>query len=125
MSVPITVAAFGTIAEAEEAVRKLIDGGVSAEIISLVAKDMQCEKQVHGFVTSCDVAKKAATGTAWLGGLFGVLAGAAVIWVPDEDAQQRVIALLVRAGRPVLSTGKRTSTLEQVFFRALGEEADQ
>ena len=56
MSVPITVAAFGTIAEAEEAVRKLIDGGVSAEIISLVAKDMQCEKQVHGFVTSCDVA---------------------------------------------------------------------
>lgn len=50
---------------------------------------------------------------------------AAVIWVPDEDAQQRVIALLVRAGRPVLSTGKRTSTLEEVFFRALGEEADQ
>jgi hypothetical protein len=82
MSVPITVAAFGTIAEAEEAVRKLIDGGVSAEILSLVAKDMQCEKQVHGFVTSCDVAKKVATGSAWFGGLFGVLAGVAFIWVP-------------------------------------------
>jgi hypothetical protein len=60
----------------------LIDGGVSAEIISIVAKDMQCEKQVHGFVTSCDVAKKTAAGSAWLGGLFGVLAGAAFIWVP-------------------------------------------
>ncbi len=97
MSVPITVAAFGTIAEAEEAVRKLIDGGVSAEIISLVAKDMQCEKQVHGFVTSCDVAKKAATGSAWLGGLFGVLAGAAFIWVPGAG--------------PLVVAGSLTSTL--------------
>ena len=74
MSVPITVAAFTKIAEAEEAVRKLIDGGVSADTLSILAKDMQCEKQVHGFVTSCDVAKKTATGGAWLGGLFGVLA---------------------------------------------------
>jgi uncharacterized membrane protein len=82
LSEPITVAAFENMADAEEAVRKLIDGGVSAEIISIVAKDMQCEKQVHGFVTSCDVAKRTATGSAWLGGLFGVLAGAAFIWVP-------------------------------------------
>jgi hypothetical protein len=82
MSVPITVAAFTKIAEAEEAVRKLIDGGVSADKLSILAKDMQCEKQVHGFVTSCDVAKKTATGGAWLGGLFGVLAGAAFVWVP-------------------------------------------
>jgi hypothetical protein len=59
----------------------LVDGGVSAEKISVLAKDMQCEKQVHGFVTSCDVAKKTATASAWLGGLFGVLAGAAFIWV--------------------------------------------
>ena len=44
MSEPITVAAFESMADAEEAVRKLIDGGVSAEIISIVAKDMQCEK---------------------------------------------------------------------------------
>ena len=82
MSEPITVAAYTKIAEAEEAVGKLFEGGVPAEKISIVAKDMQCEKQVHGFVTSCDVAKKAATGTAWLGGLFGVLSGAALIWVP-------------------------------------------
>jgi hypothetical protein len=82
VSEPITVAAFSDIAEAEKTVRKLIDGGVSAEKLSVLAKDMQCEKQVHGFVTSCDVAKKAATGSAWLGGLFGVLAGAAFIWVP-------------------------------------------
>jgi hypothetical protein len=82
MATPVTVAAFTEIAEAEETVSKLIDGGISAEKISVLAKDMQCEKQVHGFVTSCDVAKKVATGGAWLGGLFGVLAGAAFIWVP-------------------------------------------
>ena len=97
MSEPITVAAFGKIGEAEEAVRKLIDGGVPAETISIVGKDMQCEKQVHGFVTSCDVAKKAATGTAWLGGLFGVLAGAAFIWVPGAG--------------PLVVAGSLTSTL--------------
>jgi hypothetical protein len=82
VSEPITVAAFSDMAEAEKTVGKLIEGGVSAEKLSVLAKDMQCEKQVHGFVTSCDVAKKAATGSAWLGGLFGVLAGAAFIWVP-------------------------------------------
>jgi hypothetical protein len=82
MSTSVTVAAFGSIAEAETTVRTLIEGGVSADKLSVLAKDMQCEKQVHGFVTSCDVAKKVATGSAWLGGLFGVLAGAAFIWVP-------------------------------------------
>ena len=41
MSEPITVAAFGKIREAEEAVRKLIDGGVPAETISIVGKDNQ------------------------------------------------------------------------------------
>lgn len=82
MSLPITVAAFTKIAEAEDAVSRLIDGGLSAEKISVVGKDMQCEKQVHGFVTSCDVAKQTAAGSAWFGGLFGMLAGAAFLWVP-------------------------------------------
>jgi hypothetical protein len=82
MSEPITVAAFTKLSEAEDAVGKLIAGGVPADSLSIIAKDMQCEKQVHGFVTSCDVAKKTAKGGAWLGGLFGVLAGAAFLWVP-------------------------------------------
>ena len=97
MATPVTVAAFTEIAEAEDTVGKLIEGGVSAEKISVLAKDMQCEKQVHGFVTSCDVAKKAATGSAWLGGLFGVLAGAAFIWVPGAG--------------PLVVAGSLTATL--------------
>ena len=82
MSEPITVAAFNKISEAESAVGQLIEGGVQADKISILAKDLQCEKQIHGFVTACDVGKKTATGTAWMGGLFGVLAGAALVWVP-------------------------------------------
>jgi hypothetical protein len=97
MATPVTVAAFTEIAGAEDTVSKLIDGGVSAEKISVLAKDMQCEKQVHGFVTSCDVAKKTATGSAWFGGLFGVLAGAAFIWVPGAG--------------PLVVAGSLTSTL--------------
>jgi hypothetical protein len=60
MSKSSTVAVFDTIAQAEEGVRQLTDKGIAAESISLIAKDMQCEKQVHGFVTSCDVAKQVA-----------------------------------------------------------------
>ena len=97
MGTPVTAAAFSDIAEAEDTVSRLIDGGVSAEKISVLAKDMQCEKHVHGFVTSCDVAKKTATGSAWLGGLFGVLAGAAFIWVPGAG--------------PLVVAGSLTSTL--------------
>jgi hypothetical protein len=97
VSEPITVAAFTKIADAEEAVHKLIDAGVSADKLSIFAKDMQCEKQVHGFVTSCDVAKNTAKGGAWLGGLFGVLAGAAFLWVPGAG--------------PLVVAGSLTSTL--------------
>ena len=53
MATPVTVAAYTEISEAEDTVSKLVDGGVPAEKISVLAKDMQCEKQVHGFVTSC------------------------------------------------------------------------
>jgi len=45
-----------------------------------------------------------------------------VIRVPDQETQQRVVATLVKAGRPVLSTRRLGSTLEDIFFRALGEE---
>ncbi len=40
MATPVTVAAFTEMAEAEDTVSKLIVGGVSAEKISVLAKDM-------------------------------------------------------------------------------------
>lgn len=109
MSLPITVAAFTKLAEAEDSVRRLLSGGLSAEKISVVGKDMQCDKQVHGFVTSCDVAKKAAAGSAWFGGLFGLLAGAAFVWVPGVG--------------PLVVAGSLTATLLGGIEGAVGAAA--
>jgi hypothetical protein len=67
---------------AEEAVRKLGEGGFPIQHVSIIAKNLGSEKKVHGFVTSCDVAKSAARTGAWVGGIFGLLVGAAFLWVP-------------------------------------------
>lgn len=76
------VGVYSTLAAAEAGVRALGDGGFPIEKISIVAKHLEDDRQVHGYVTACDVAKSSATTGAWVGGLFGVLVGAAFLWVP-------------------------------------------
>jgi uncharacterized membrane protein len=72
------VGIYATLGSAEGAVKKLEEGNFPISQISVVAKDLQDETKVHGYVTGSDISQ---TG-AWVGGLFGVLAGAAFIWVP-------------------------------------------
>jgi hypothetical protein len=76
------VAVYPHMDRAEEAVQALQKGGFPVNQVSIIAKDLGTEKKVHGFVTSCDVAKSAAGTGAWLGGIFGLLVGAAFLWVP-------------------------------------------
>src|SRR5262245_36765778 len=76
------VAIFPHIDQAEEAVQKLGQGGFPIQHVSIIAKDLGTEKKIHGFVTSCDVAKGSARTGAWVGGIFGLLVGAAFLWVP-------------------------------------------
>jgi hypothetical protein len=76
------VAVYTHIDEAEAAVQKLGAGGFPVDKVSILAKDLGTEKKIHGFVTSCDVAKGTAKAGAWVGGIFGLLAGAAFLWVP-------------------------------------------
>src|SRR5262245_2405446 len=76
------VAVYAHIDQAELAVQKLGEGGFPLTQVSILASDIQSEKKIHGFVTSCDVAKAAATTGAWVGGIFGLLTGAAFLWVP-------------------------------------------
>jgi hypothetical protein len=76
------VGVFGHLDQAEEAVKKLGEGGFPIDHVSIIAKDLGSEKKVHGFVTSCDVAKATARTGAWVGGIFGLLVGAAFVWVP-------------------------------------------
>ncbi|MGH3842368.1 MAG: general stress protein [Pseudonocardiaceae bacterium] len=57
-----------------------------AEQVSIVGQDLHSETHVHGFVTTGDVAKTGAKTGAWVGGLFGVLTGAALLFVPGVGA---------------------------------------
>jgi len=76
------VGMYPTLGAAEAAIKKLDGGKFPIQQISLVAKDIQDEKKVHGYVTACDVSQSGAKTGAWLGGIFGLLVGAAFIWVP-------------------------------------------
>ena len=51
------VCLYPSIDAAEEAVRKLGQSGFPIQQVSIISKDLGSEKKVHGFVTSCDVAR--------------------------------------------------------------------
>jgi hypothetical protein len=76
------VGVYTSVDVAEEAVRRLGREGFPIQQVSILAQDLGSEKQIHGYVTACDVAKSSARAGAWVGGLFGLLAGAAFLWVP-------------------------------------------
>jgi hypothetical protein len=76
------IGVYKSMSEAEEAVTALLDSGVPAAQISIVGQDLHSETQVHGFVQTADVAKSGAGAGAWVGGLFGILSGAALLFVP-------------------------------------------
>ena len=76
------VGIYAHIDQAEEAVQKLGQGGFPIQHVSIIAKDLGTEKKIHGFITPCDVAKSSARTGAWVGGIFGLLLGAAVVWIP-------------------------------------------
>jgi hypothetical protein len=82
MAVSSAIGVYENFAAAEEAVRLLDRGGFPVDRISVVAKDMQSEKEVHGYIGTTDVARSGAGTGAWLGGIFGLLFGAAFLWVP-------------------------------------------
>jgi hypothetical protein len=67
---------------AESAVRRLDQGGLPIKQVSIVARNLETEKKITGFVTEGDVAKSSARIGAWTGGIFGLLVGAAFLWVP-------------------------------------------
>lgn len=76
------VGIYASIDAAEEAVRKLDGGRFPLKQVSIIAKDLVSEQKIHGFVTPCDMGKASARTGAWVGGIFGLLVGAAFLWVP-------------------------------------------
>jgi hypothetical protein len=85
---------------AEDAVRALGDGGFPIEQVSIITRHLEDDRRVHGYVTACDVAKSAAATGARVGGIFGVLAGAAFLWLPGVGPQTScATGSLPRSGR--------------------------
>ncbi len=82
MSNESTVAVYETMEQAEGAVRELDQGHYPIKQISIVAQKLETEKDVHGFITTGDIAVKGAGVGAWVGGLFGMLMGGAFLIVP-------------------------------------------
>lgn len=77
---------FPSHAEAERVVLELQKEGFDMQKLSIIGKDYQTTEQVRGFLTWKDTAKAGATeGSYWgsfVGGLFGILAGAGVLFIP-------------------------------------------
>lgn len=67
---------------AQEAIRRLDAEGFPLDQVSLLTQHLESGGQVHGYIA-------AASETAsdrreqWMGGLFGLLTGAAFMWLPD------------------------------------------
>ena len=76
------VGIYDTMDAAESAVKALDAAKFPVTQVTIVTKDLSSEKTVHGYVTACDVSKKGAREGAWLGGIFGLLVGAALMWIP-------------------------------------------
>lgn len=73
---------YPSLEEAEAAVKRLSDSKFPINQISIVTQNIETTKQVHGFITAGDVAAQGASSGAWMGGFFGILVGAAFLWVP-------------------------------------------
>jgi uncharacterized membrane protein len=82
MATQSVVGVYDTMDAAEAAVRALAQSNFPIQQVSLVSQNLQSERTVHGFITTRDVAKSGAGIGAWTGGLFGLLVGAAFLWVP-------------------------------------------
>lgn len=76
------IGVYSSMSGAEEAVRKLDEGGFPITQVSIVTQDLESEKEIHGYVTVGDVATSGAGTGAWFGGIVGLLVGAAFLWVP-------------------------------------------
>ena len=76
------IGVYTNLNDAEAGVRALDKGGFPIRQVSIIGRDFANEKEVRGFVTTGDVARGGAGAGAWFGGILGLFAGAALLWVP-------------------------------------------
>ena len=76
------VAVVSDVDAAQDAVERLVAAGITADNISIVGRDAQSARRVNGFVTAGNLAGPSAAAGAWIGGVFGLLVGTALLFVP-------------------------------------------
>ena len=76
------IAVFPDLDAVQQAVERLLEAGFPPDHISIIGKDLQSETRINGFVTTGDIAGPAAATGAWVGGLFGLLGGTALLFIP-------------------------------------------
>lgn len=70
------VAIYRNHSDAESATRKLAARGISIATISIIGRNFETHEDVVGFYRPADAALSGAGQGAWLGGIFGLMAGA-------------------------------------------------
>ena len=85
MSPQNVVHIYPSLLAAEAAVRRLGKAAFPINLVSIVTQSIETTKKVHGFITAGEVAVQGASSGAWVGGFFGLLAGAVLVWVPGFD----------------------------------------
>jgi hypothetical protein len=80
------VAVYKRHEDAEDAVRKLERAGIPMKNISIIGRDFQLREDVQGYYRPSDAAKEGAGLGAWVGGLFGLLAGFGFFVFPPAGA---------------------------------------
>lgn len=81
MSDHCLIAVYGTVEDARSAIEVLQARDVPMQRVSLIAQSLHSD-ELHGYITVGDAEKTGAETGAWMGGIFGLLGGAAFLWVP-------------------------------------------
>jgi len=76
------IAVFDDLDGAQDAVERLAAVGFPIDRISIIGEDLQSQIRVNRMVTTGDIAGLSAANGAWVGGMFGLLAGTALLFVP-------------------------------------------
>jgi len=76
------VAIFGQHSAAENAIKELKNGGFDVKKLSIIGRDYHSEDNVVGFYNTGDRMKYWGKMGAFWGGLWGMLFGAAVLFIP-------------------------------------------
>ncbi|HXA28097.1 MAG TPA: general stress protein [Candidatus Angelobacter sp.] len=115
------VGVYDDMAQAEKAIQQLIDAGLARGNVSVIGQGLQSEARVNGFVTTGDVAKTGAKVGAWVGGIFGLLTGVAVLFVPGVGP---IVALgpLAGAALGAAETATFTGIVGAIFGHFLAKQ---